>query len=207
MNTRPVTAVMVSIDKDLLDLVLDDPAIALAGLFDPAPVGGALGIAVLGSDSAWPSWSATHPDVRVILAVDPPKIRARLADHYGRDVLLTVIAPDAHVSKRAQLGRGVIIQRRVTVSADTFLGDCVKLNVGASVHHDCRIGDFVTIAPGARLLGSVEVGERAYIGSGATVLQGVRIGANAVIGAGAVVTRDIPPGCIAMGMPARPKMD
>jgi len=35
------------------------------------------------------------------------------------------------------------------------------------------------------------------------VLSGVTIGDGSVIGAGAVVTRDIPPNCIAVGVPAR----
>ena len=37
-----------------------------------------------------------------------------------------------------------------------------------------------------------------------TVLPGVTIGENAVIGAGAVVTKDIPPNCLAVGIPAKP---
>jgi len=32
---------------------------------------------------------------------------------------------------------------------------------------------------------------------------GVTIGANTVVGAGAVVTRDLPPGVLAVGVPAR----
>lgn len=41
------------------------------------------------------------------------------------------------------------------------------------------------------------------IGVGAIVLPGVRVGAGAQVGAGAVVSRDIPPGAIVAGVPAR----
>ncbi len=37
-----------------------------------------------------------------------------------------------------------------------------------------------------------------------TILPGVTIGENSVIGAGAVVTKDIPPNCLAVGVPAKP---
>jgi acetyltransferase-like isoleucine patch superfamily enzyme len=43
----------------------------------------------------------------------------------------------------------------------------------------------------------------ASIGSGATIICGVTIGEKAVIGAGAVVTRNVPPGAIVAGVPAR----
>ena len=41
------------------------------------------------------------------------------------------------------------------------------------------------------------------IGSGAVILCGVTIGAGAIVGAGSVVTRDVPPGAIVAGNPAR----
>jgi UDP-2-acetamido-3-amino-2,3-dideoxy-glucuronate N-acetyltransferase len=43
----------------------------------------------------------------------------------------------------------------------------------------------------------------ASIGSGAVILGGVTIGAGALIGAGAVVTRDVEPGTVVAGIPAR----
>jgi acetyltransferase-like isoleucine patch superfamily enzyme len=42
------------------------------------------------------------------------------------------------------------------------------------------------------------------IGIGAIILPGVTIGENSVIGAGALVNRDIPPNCLAVGVPAKP---
>jgi acetyltransferase-like isoleucine patch superfamily enzyme len=43
----------------------------------------------------------------------------------------------------------------------------------------------------------------ASIGSGAVVLGGLRIGAGALVGAGAVVTKDVAPGAVVAGVPAR----
>ncbi len=49
----------------------------------------------------------------------------------------------------------------------------------------------------------VIIGEDVWLGAGVTVLPGVRIGDGAVVGAGSVVVRDIPPGAVAVGVPAR----
>jgi acetyltransferase-like isoleucine patch superfamily enzyme len=42
-----------------------------------------------------------------------------------------------------------------------------------------------------------------WIGYNATILKGVRIGAAAVVAPAAVVSRDVPPGCVVAGNPAR----
>jgi serine O-acetyltransferase len=41
------------------------------------------------------------------------------------------------------------------------------------------------------------------VGAGAKILGGVEIGDHAVIGANAVVLQDVPPGAVAVGVPAR----
>jgi acetyltransferase-like isoleucine patch superfamily enzyme len=43
----------------------------------------------------------------------------------------------------------------------------------------------------------------AVIGINATILPGLEIGAGARVGAGSVVTRDVPPGVLVYGSPAR----
>jgi acetyltransferase-like isoleucine patch superfamily enzyme len=49
----------------------------------------------------------------------------------------------------------------------------------------------------------VQIGRGVFIGARAIVLKGVTIGDRAIIGAGAVVTKDVPPGHLAVGNPAR----
>jgi UDP-2-acetamido-3-amino-2,3-dideoxy-glucuronate N-acetyltransferase len=50
---------------------------------------------------------------------------------------------------------------------------------------------------------STRVCKGASIGSSVTILCGVTIGENAIVGAGSVVTKDVAPGTIVAGNPAR----
>lgn len=54
-----------------------------------------------------------------------------------------------------------------------------------------------------RTKGGIVIEDDVWLGIGVTVLDGVRIGHGAVVAAGAVVTRDVPPGAIVGGVPAR----
>jgi hypothetical protein len=50
----------------------------------------------------------------------------------------------------------------------------------------------------------VVIKKGARIGTNVVILSGVTIGENSVIAAGAVVANDIPPNCLAAGVPAKP---
>jgi acetyltransferase-like isoleucine patch superfamily enzyme len=49
----------------------------------------------------------------------------------------------------------------------------------------------------------VTIGRDVWVGAGCIILPGVTIGDGAVVAAGSVVTRDIPPGAVVAGVPAR----
>lgn len=49
----------------------------------------------------------------------------------------------------------------------------------------------------------VKIGDKVWIGADVTILPGVSIGTGAIIAAGTVVTKDVAPGMIVGGIPAR----
>jgi acetyltransferase-like isoleucine patch superfamily enzyme len=52
--------------------------------------------------------------------------------------------------------------------------------------------------------GPTRIGSNCWLGAHVVVTSGVTIGDRCVVGANSVVTRDLPPGTLAAGVPARP---
>lgn len=114
-----------------------------------------------------------------------------------------LIDPGVFIDESVTTGKGLIICSGVKITVDVRIGDFVIMNLNATIGHDVSIGAFSSIMPSANISGNVTIGEEVFIGSGAVILQGLKIGDGAVIGAGAVVTKDVPPGVVAKGVPAK----
>jgi acetyltransferase-like isoleucine patch superfamily enzyme len=113
-----------------------------------------------------------------------------------------------------RIGTRVALSNRVHISAieRIEIGDETLIGSGVFVA-DHNHGDYSgTVqsspaeAPAVRRLGGggpVVVGPRVWIGDNAVLIGPLTIGAGAVIGANAVVTKDVAPGAIVGGIPAR----
>ena len=127
------------------------------------------------------------------------------------------VADSAQVRERCRLGRRVLVGRGVTVENDCVVGDFSKLQTGAYLTAKSVLEENVFIAPMvatsndpamSRGRGRVELRgphlcRGARVGVGAVLLPGVTVGEEGMVAAGAVVTRDVPPGKLVMGVPAR----
>jgi acetyltransferase-like isoleucine patch superfamily enzyme len=126
------------------------------------------------------------------------------------------IGDECKIATFVEIQRGVVLGRRVKVEAFAFNPSGVTIEDGVFIGpHVCFTNDRYPVAVDAEgeLLGATGSGDwevvttvveaGASIGANATIICGVRIGARALVGAGAVVTRDVPPGALVVGNPAR----
>ena len=82
---------------------------------------------------------------------------------------------------------------------------------GIVIHGASKIGDDCILRQGVTLgnktldrpMEAPVLGNRVNVGAGAKILGKVVIGNSAAIGANSVVTKDIPEGCVAVGIPAK----
>lgn len=105
------------------------------------------------------------------------------------------------------------------------VGQDVSINLGCNITDPSRlrIGSNVTLSActilghdgvirilntryGKKLdsVGAVDIRDNCFIGHGAIVMPNVCIGPDSIVAAGAVVTKDVPPGMVVGGNPARP---
>lgn len=141
----------------------------------------------------------------VIVAIGNNRIRAAKFELLikSQAPMISLIHPDAIISRYSSIGVGSVVMAGVVVNADTTIAEGAILNTGCSIDHDCSFGSCVHVSPGARLAGLVSVGDESWIGIGACVRQSTSIGARVIVGAGAAVVSDLPDGVTALGVPAR----
>jgi acetyltransferase-like isoleucine patch superfamily enzyme len=123
------------------------------------------------------------------------------------------IGDDVKIGTFVEIQKGAKIGNQCKISSHTFICAGVTLEDEVFVGHNVTFtndrypratngnGQLQTEADWACIRTLVKRG--ASIGSGATLLCGITIGENAMIGAGSVVTKDVPPGAVVAGNPAR----
>ncbi|MBX9744929.1 MAG: hypothetical protein K2X08_06955, partial [Chlamydiales bacterium] len=67
---------LVSLDWDAIDLIESLPELDLMGIIDICPKR-CYDVAYLGSDDCWGVLKKTFPDLKVVLAIDLPSLKAR----------------------------------------------------------------------------------------------------------------------------------
>jgi carbonic anhydrase/acetyltransferase-like protein (isoleucine patch superfamily) len=116
-----------------------------------------------------------------------------------------VVAGDVQLAAGVSLWFGAVVRSErssATVGRDTNLQD--QTVVHTDEDFPVTIGERVTVGHRAVLHGCT-VEDDALIGMGAIVLNGAVVGAGAIVAAGAVIREgmEVPPGSLAVGVPAK----
>lgn len=107
---------------------------------------------------------------------------------------------DVELGARSQIGHNARLDHDVVIGDDVLMGPDVVMMSAGHAYEDPTIPINLQGQTPRR---PIHVGNDVWIGTRVIVLPGVHIGDGAVVGANAVVTRDVPPGAVVAGVPAR----
>ena len=137
---------------------------------------------------------------------EPEEVQRLFAELIGQEVdptfclfppFYTDYGRNIHIGKNVFINRCCQFQDQggITIGDGALIGHQVVL---ATLNHD-EDPENRQVLHGAPIV----IGKNVWIGANATILSGVTIGDGAIVAAGAVVHRDVPPGVIVGGVPAR----
>ena len=121
---------------------------------------------------------------------------------YSKIGTFVEIQKGSKIGKNCKISSHTFICEGVTIEDDVFIGHNVTFINDMYPRSTAEEGGLQTEADWVCIPTLIRKG--ASVGSSVTVLAGVTVGEKAIVGAGSVVTKDVPPGTIVAGNPARP---
>ena len=121
---------------------------------------------------------------------------------YSKIGAFVEIQKGAKIGKNCKISSHTFICEGVTIEDDVFIGHNVTFINDMFPRATVEGGGLQTESDWVCVPTLIKKG--ASVGSSATILAGVTVGEKAIVGAGSVVTKDVPPGMIVAGNPARP---
>ncbi|SHJ11102.1 2,3,4,5-tetrahydropyridine-2,6-dicarboxylate N-acetyltransferase [Lutispora thermophila] len=121
------------------------------------------------------------------------------------------IEPGAIIRDRVSIGNNAVIMMGAIINIGAEIGSNTMIDMNAVLGARAIVGSNCHIGAGAVLAGVLEppsskpvvIEDNVLVGANAVVLEGVTVGKGSVVAAGSVVTKDVPPGTVVAGIPAK----
>jgi len=192
--------------KSVID-VAESAGYTILGILDKTELFGTsvLAYKVMGTDDDIPQYVDKAEFVITVGQIKSSTLRRKLAllvkNAGGK--LATIVAPDAHVSKYAEIGEGTVVMHKAVVNTGAKIGTNCIINTMANIEHDVQVGDFCHVSTGTMVNGDCIIGNRCFIGSQSVLSNGITVCDDAIIGAGSYVNDSICTNGVFIGSPVK----
>lgn len=134
-----------------------------------------------------------------------PTLRLEIAHRLdlAPERFVTLVHPQAWISKHASLACGITIQSGAQIAAGVRLAAHVGVGIATIIEHDTQVGPGSLLAAGVVIAGGVRIGAGAYLGQGCNIINNAKIGDMAIVGMGSVVLGNVGDGETVVGTPAK----
>ncbi len=196
---------------DAVNAAADAPVWTVAGVVDDAPTPANLahlrarGVAHLGTTADLIGGGPASRPTHYLVGIGNPAVRRTVAERLDAAGLTpaTVVHPSVTFGHDVEVGAGSVLCAGVRITTHIRVGRHVHLNLNVTVGHDTTIGDYVSVNPLASISGDCVLEDQVLVGVAGVVLNGLRVGRGSVVGGSACVVREVPPGVVVKGIPAR----
>jgi acetyltransferase-like isoleucine patch superfamily enzyme len=119
----------------------------------------------------------------------------------GRHTILSCHDASITIGDRVSIGPFCCFasKRSIAIGSCVSIGSGVQLMAGTHAFDDLE----TPIIQQTRISKGIVVEDNVWLGMGAKILDGVTIGRNSIVGVDSVVSRDVAPGTVVLGNPAR----
>ena len=142
------------------------------------------------------------------MVTNPRRVRLGQRVSIWKGARIEAIGDESGDNPKIEIGDNTVIHmyfhcgaaESVKIGRDVLIAGRVYITDHDHVHDDPGVPPRWTQALVSK---PVVIEDGVWLGEGCVVLKGVTIGSRAVVGANAVVTRNVPPGAVVGGIPAR----
>ena len=122
------------------------------------------------------------------------------------------IEPGAIIRDMVEIGDNCVIMMGAVLNIGAVIGEKTMIDMNVVVGGRAIVGNNCHIGAGTVLAGVIEppsaqpvvIEDDVMTGANVVILEGVKVGQGAVIAAGSVVIKDVEPGMVMAGIPAKP---